>query len=325
MSGNRSQYTKRRSHADTLRLFGVPEWFDLKQYDHAREWTATRWLVETEYRVLIYSDSYTYTWFDRDLDWYKNTIKILYDTIPKPLTFKTAPNNLAEPGLPSIHEERFIDFGIKDFFAYSLSVPLIRPLLHHVEKVPYFVFKERAIDIIKGLLPSDNSCETWFTEAIVCRDLSEKEIIPQSACSIVSVDLNAPDVAIKKSFANWLEKERKRRKIPQPVVPGGKARTGKMGRPPTVGPQQRQAWARGYHLAYWDLRKLIPDEKLSLIEPKDWFDLLNLSDRSSEFKKSYFERAGWLLSDDANGLLRAEAEKESYRLTPHADDEGGAD
>ena len=81
-----------------------------------------------------------------------------------------------------------------------------------------------------------------------------------------------------------------------------------MGRPTSsIGPQQFRAWAREYYLAYLDLRELIKLQDKPLPTFSDWDALLT--------RKIDIGKADWLLSDEANGLLRVAAETEGYLLT----------
>lgn len=297
MPGNRSRYIVKRSHAETLKLWRIPEWFNIKQYDCAKKWTATRWLIEINFRRKIYTQT-GLTWFylHTKEDWY-GVIKSLYNCAPKSVRFETT-DVFSGVKIPSKEGIRNISVGIKNMKIAIIKLTETSGILD--EEAVFIVDLVRPHD--HWLVDLEHYSNSSFCTVVMAAEIYDPNINYVNR-SIISVDLDAPNAAIEEAFHVWLEEVKKKKNIHQ--------RTNKMGRPPSsVGPQQFQIWARDRYLAYLDMRELIKREE-NLPDPdyNEWLSLLDLSTRDFNV-----EKAEWLLSDDANGFLRAAAQREGYRV-----------
>lgn len=296
MPGNKSRYSveNKRPYQEVLRLYGVPSWFSLEPYKNARKWNAARWLIEIARRRMVFV---CYEKSIREGSNYYLNRDILIEGI------EGAFNELSiEYSDPIIDEDRVIHNAGQSYAWVFPREALIQTLDCKSESMP-----------IPGL-------EKHSSRVLVCRDGPEPVLQGAPAYSVVAVDLNAPNKDITDAFSKWLEKERKRKNVKQPVIFGGKERTSHIGPKPSLGEKKLPKLADNYYLAYWDLRLLIQLADRPLPPFRDWLDLLAWPDplfwnaitrNRKPSEASYIGTAEWLLTDEARGLLNAEAEADA--------------
>ena len=305
MTGNQSRYSveNKRPYQKLLELYDVPNWFSLEPYKNARKWTATRWLLEIDRRREIYliynKQKRSELCVDRKIDVIKDAIETFFGELSK------------EYSNQKINSQCLIHNAVLGYTIVTPKDALVETLDCKIESRPVPGVKD--LDLLFLVCPVGSSLGGHVAPSEGHNALTH---------SVVSVDLNAPNKDIKDAFSNWLEKERERKNIKEPVIFGGKERTSNKGRKPKAGEVQLHNLADDYYLAYWELRLLIQLKNRPLPSFRDWLDLLGLSGRVKKPSEAkYLGEAEWLLSDKARGLLKAAAEEEARGFLKAAEEE----